>query len=155
MTSEPCPIHGSRGRRGDCDLCLSEGKNIVECERGHGLVHVEATTCVRCAGRGEVSGRVVKRATTPRRHTGDPAPLRGPTRGASAPTPPGGRRTVAKMVAWLFYIAGFGGCAALPPLNFHYLWFEGDGMILPYVIAPCIFLFFFVIGRSLRRAIEK
>lgn len=66
---EPCPVHGPLGRRGDCDHCLSQGKNIISCPE-HGFQHVEANNCVMCAGKGKMSGQIVKRATAPNPRNG-------------------------------------------------------------------------------------
>jgi hypothetical protein len=67
--SKPCPIHGPLGQEGNCDRCLSEGKNIIFCDT-HGYQHVEANNCIRCASQGDMSGRIEKKATSPNPRTG-------------------------------------------------------------------------------------
>ena len=64
-----CPIHGPLGHEGNCERCISEGKNIIYCER-HGYQHVEAKRCLRCASQGLWSGRIVKEAIAPNPYTG-------------------------------------------------------------------------------------
>lgn len=66
---ENCPIHGPTGRKGDCEQCLAQGKNIILCDE-HGYQHVEANNCILCASQGQIRGRIVKKATGPNPRTG-------------------------------------------------------------------------------------
>lgn len=68
--AEPCPVHGPNGEKGNCDLCLSHGKNIILCEE-HGYQHVEANNCILCIAQHKgVRGKIVKKATAPNPKSG-------------------------------------------------------------------------------------
>jgi len=64
-----CPVHGPLGEEGNCNRCLSEGKNIIHCPE-HGYQHVEARNCILCVSQGKMSDRIVKEATGPNPRTG-------------------------------------------------------------------------------------